>query len=91
MLIYTAGFSPRNKFWSYATPDFHEVPNLRVKQSLFLFFSLGNLYMDSRQSMSMMGPPGYPHMPPMSNAGPTMTGAIKWKHHHYVSLHELFF
>uniref|UniRef100_A0A4W5L167 Forkhead box J3 n=1 Tax=Hucho hucho TaxID=62062 RepID=A0A4W5L167_9TELE len=22
----------------------------------------GNLYMDSRQSMSMMGPPGYPHM-----------------------------
>ncbi|XP_044073628.1 forkhead box protein J3 isoform X2 [Siniperca chuatsi] len=34
----------------------------------------GNLYMDSRQSMSMMGPPGYPHMSPMSNAGPTMTG-----------------
>uniref|UniRef100_A0A665URH5 Forkhead box protein J3-like n=1 Tax=Echeneis naucrates TaxID=173247 RepID=A0A665URH5_ECHNA len=34
----------------------------------------GNLYMDSRQSMSMMGPPGYPHMPPMSSAGPTMTG-----------------
>ena len=24
--------------------------------------------MDSRQSMSMMGPPGYPHMPPMSSA-----------------------
>ncbi|XP_034545350.1 LOW QUALITY PROTEIN: forkhead box protein J3 [Notolabrus celidotus] len=34
----------------------------------------GNLYMDSRQSMSLMGPPGYPHMPPMSTAGPTMTG-----------------
>uniref|UniRef100_A0A672ZZN7 Forkhead box protein J3-like n=1 Tax=Sphaeramia orbicularis TaxID=375764 RepID=A0A672ZZN7_9TELE len=34
----------------------------------------GNLYMDSRQSMTMMGPPGYPHMPPMSSAGPTMTG-----------------
>lgn len=31
--------------------------------------------MDTRQSMSsMMGPPGYPHMPPMSSAGPTMTG-----------------
>ncbi|XP_070700668.1 forkhead box protein J3 [Pempheris klunzingeri] len=34
----------------------------------------GNLYMDSRQSMPMMGPPGYPHMPTMSSAGPTMTG-----------------
>uniref|UniRef100_A0A3Q4B897 Fork-head domain-containing protein n=1 Tax=Mola mola TaxID=94237 RepID=A0A3Q4B897_MOLML len=34
----------------------------------------GNLYMDSRQSMSMMGPPGYPHMPQMSSTGPTMTG-----------------
>ncbi|KAI1892537.1 hypothetical protein AGOR_G00134610 [Albula goreensis] len=35
----------------------------------------GNLYMDSRQNMPpMMGPPGYPHMPPMSSAGPTMTG-----------------
>lgn len=33
--------------------------------------------MDSRQSMSMMGPPGYPHMPPMSSAGPTMTGEDK--------------
>lgn len=30
--------------------------------------------MDSRQSMSMMGPPGYPHMPPMSTTGPTMPG-----------------
>ncbi|XP_054473212.1 forkhead box protein J3 isoform X1 [Anoplopoma fimbria] len=34
----------------------------------------GNLYMDTRQSMSMMGPPGYSHMPPMSSTGPTMTG-----------------
>ncbi|XP_066528359.1 forkhead box protein J3 [Hoplias malabaricus] len=35
----------------------------------------GNMYMDSRQSMSsMMGPPGYPHMPPMSSAGNAMTG-----------------
>ncbi|KAF7207982.1 forkhead box protein J3 [Nothobranchius furzeri] len=33
-----------------------------------------NLYMDSRQSMPMMGPPGYPHMPPMSSTGPAMTG-----------------
>ncbi|TNN66199.1 Forkhead box protein J3 [Liparis tanakae] len=31
----------------------------------------GNLYMDTRQSMSMMGPPGYPHM---SSTVPTMTG-----------------
>lgn len=36
---------------------------------------VGNLYMDSRQNMSsMMGPPGYPHMSPMSNAGSTVTG-----------------
>ena len=34
----------------------------------------GNLYMDSRQSMSMMGPPGYPHMTPMSSPGAAMTG-----------------
>ncbi|XP_033938670.1 forkhead box protein J3 isoform X2 [Pseudochaenichthys georgianus] len=34
----------------------------------------GNIYMDTRQSMSMMGPPGYPHMTPMSGTGPTMTG-----------------
>ncbi|XP_075881524.1 forkhead box protein J3 isoform X2 [Nelusetta ayraudi] len=34
----------------------------------------GNLYIDSRQGMSMMGPPGYPHMPPMNTTGPTMTG-----------------
>lgn len=35
----------------------------------------GNVYMDSRQSLSsLMGPPGYTHMPPMSSTGPTMTG-----------------
>lgn len=34
----------------------------------------GNLYIDTRQGMSMMGPPGYPHMPPMNATGPTMTG-----------------
>ncbi|XP_041860619.1 forkhead box protein J3-like isoform X2 [Melanotaenia boesemani] len=35
----------------------------------------GNMYMDSRQSISsLMGPPGYPHMPPMSNTAPNMTG-----------------
>ncbi|XP_056278443.1 forkhead box protein J3-like isoform X2 [Pseudoliparis swirei] len=37
--------------------------------------STGNMYIDSRQSISsLMGPPGYPHMPPMSNTAPTMTG-----------------
>ncbi|XP_061664497.1 forkhead box protein J3-like [Syngnathoides biaculeatus] len=35
----------------------------------------GNMYMDSRQNIpSLMGPPGYPHMPPISNTAPTMTG-----------------
>ncbi|KAM6925243.1 forkhead box protein J3-like isoform 2-T2 [Xenentodon cancila] len=35
----------------------------------------GTIYMDSRQSLSsLMGPPGYPHMPPMSNTAPNMTG-----------------
>ncbi|XP_032427782.1 forkhead box protein J3-like [Xiphophorus hellerii] len=35
----------------------------------------GNMYMDSRQNISsLMGPPGYPHMPPMSNTAPGMTG-----------------
>uniref|UniRef100_A0A3P9QI00 Forkhead box J3 n=1 Tax=Poecilia reticulata TaxID=8081 RepID=A0A3P9QI00_POERE len=35
----------------------------------------GNMYMDSRQNISsLMGPPGYPHMPPMSNTAPSMTG-----------------
>ncbi|CAG6021272.1 unnamed protein product [Menidia menidia] len=34
----------------------------------------GNMYMDSRQNISsLMGPPGYPHMPPMSNTPPNMT------------------
>ncbi|KAJ8400710.1 hypothetical protein AAFF_G00394790 [Aldrovandia affinis] len=37
--------------------------------------STGNLYMDSRQNMPpMMGPPVYPHLSPLSSAGPTMTG-----------------
>ncbi|KAK6472418.1 forkhead box protein J3 [Huso huso] len=36
----------------------------------------GNIYIDSRQSLptSMMGPPGYPHIPPLNSAGQTMTG-----------------
>ncbi|XP_039611763.1 forkhead box protein J3 isoform X2 [Polypterus senegalus] len=36
----------------------------------------GNMYIDTRQNLHapMMGPPGYPHMPPMSSAGPAMTG-----------------
>ncbi|KAM8862421.1 forkhead box protein J3-like isoform 2-T5 [Spinachia spinachia] len=39
--------------------------------------STGNLYIDSRQSISsLMGPPGYPHMPPMSNTAPSMTGHL---------------
>ncbi|KAM3616954.1 uncharacterized protein V6R79_000275 [Siganus canaliculatus] len=39
--------------------------------------STGNMYMDSRQSISsLMGPPGYPHMPPMSSTAPTMTGHL---------------
>ncbi|KAL6119867.1 foxj3 [Pungitius sinensis] len=39
--------------------------------------STGNLYIDSRQSISsLMGPPGYPHMPPMSNTAPAMTGHL---------------
>ncbi|XP_019743526.1 forkhead box protein J3-like [Hippocampus comes] len=34
----------------------------------------GNMYMDSRQNVpSLMGPPGYPHMPPISSTAPTMT------------------
>ncbi|XP_061759789.1 forkhead box protein J3-like [Nerophis ophidion] len=34
----------------------------------------GNMYMDSRQNIpSLMGPPGYPHMPPISNTAPAMT------------------
>ncbi|XP_077442062.1 forkhead box protein J3-like isoform X2 [Vanacampus margaritifer] len=34
----------------------------------------GNMYMDSRQNIpSLMGPPGYPHMPPISSTAPTMT------------------
>lgn len=31
--------------------------------------------MDSRQNMSsLMGPPGYPHLPPMSSTAPSLTG-----------------
>ncbi|XP_026131403.1 forkhead box protein J3-like isoform X1 [Carassius auratus] len=49
----------------------HPKPNTHINTVCFS----GNMYMDSRQSLSsMMGPPGYPHMPPMSSAGPTMTG-----------------
>ncbi|XP_043531607.1 forkhead box protein J3 isoform X6 [Chiloscyllium plagiosum] len=35
----------------------------------------GSLYIDSRQNLpaSMMGPPGYPHLPPLSTPGPAMT------------------
>ncbi|XP_048417192.1 forkhead box protein J3 isoform X9 [Stegostoma tigrinum] len=38
--------------------------------------STGSLYIDSRQNLpaSMMGPPGYPHLPPLSTPGPAMTG-----------------
>ncbi|XP_060912576.1 forkhead box protein J3-like isoform X2 [Labrus mixtus] len=39
--------------------------------------SMGNMYMDSRQSISsLMGPPGYPHMPPISNTAPNITGHL---------------
>nr|XP_033777218.1 forkhead box protein J3 isoform X2 [Geotrypetes seraphini] len=37
----------------------------------------GNLYIDSRQNLSpsMMGPPGYPHIPPqLGTPGPTISG-----------------
>ncbi|KAM9342680.1 forkhead box protein J3-like [Pholidichthys leucotaenia] len=52
--------------------------------------STGNMYMDSRQNISsLMGPPGYPHMPPMSNTAPTMTGdatiALLTGHHGQMS------
>ncbi|XP_039903395.1 forkhead box protein J3-like isoform X2 [Simochromis diagramma] len=52
--------------------------------------STGNMYMDSRQNLSsLMGPPGYPHMPPMSNTAPTMTGdspiALLTGHHSQLS------
>ncbi|KAM7412172.1 hypothetical protein PAMA_021905 [Pampus argenteus] len=52
--------------------------------------STGNMYMDSRQNISsLMGPPGYPHMPPMNNTTPTMTGdssiALLTAHHSQLS------
>ncbi|CAL8251387.1 unnamed protein product [Arctogadus glacialis] len=37
--------------------------------------SSGNMYMDSRQSISaMMTPPGYPHLPHLAQTGPPTTG-----------------
>ncbi|XP_068096646.1 forkhead box protein J3 isoform X2 [Hyperolius riggenbachi] len=40
--------------------------------------STGNVYLDSRQNVnvptSMMGPPNYPHMPPMSTTGSGLSG-----------------
>ncbi|XP_008273976.1 forkhead box protein J3 [Stegastes partitus] len=52
--------------------------------------STGNMYMDSRQNISsLMGPPGYPHMPPMSSTTPAMTGdssiALLTGHHSQLS------
>uniref|UniRef100_A0A8C2WZT6 Uncharacterized protein n=1 Tax=Cyclopterus lumpus TaxID=8103 RepID=A0A8C2WZT6_CYCLU len=47
----------------------------QVSHCPFVCSPTGNMYIDSRQSISsLMGPPGYPHMPPMSNTAPTMTG-----------------
>uniref|UniRef100_A0A3Q2YFB5 Forkhead box J3 n=1 Tax=Hippocampus comes TaxID=109280 RepID=A0A3Q2YFB5_HIPCM len=41
----------------------------------------GNMYMDSRQNVpSLMGPPGYPHMPPISSTAPTMTQQQRRQH-----------
>lgn len=49
--------------------------NLTVSHCPFVCSPTGNMYIDSRQSISsLMGPPGYPHMPPMSNTAPAMTG-----------------
>uniref|UniRef100_A0A673AUK9 Forkhead box J3 n=1 Tax=Sphaeramia orbicularis TaxID=375764 RepID=A0A673AUK9_9TELE len=44
----------------------------------FVCSPTGNMYMDTRQNISsLMGPPGgYPHMPPMSNTAPSMTGEV---------------
>ncbi|XP_033825500.1 forkhead box protein J3-like [Periophthalmus magnuspinnatus] len=36
--------------------------------------STGSLYMDSRQNMSLMGPPGYSHLPPINSTAPSLTG-----------------
>uniref|UniRef100_A0A3B4A953 Forkhead box J3 n=1 Tax=Periophthalmus magnuspinnatus TaxID=409849 RepID=A0A3B4A953_9GOBI len=33
-----------------------------------------HLYMDSRQNMSLMGPPGYSHLPPINSTAPSLTG-----------------
>lgn len=49
--------------------------NLTVSHCPFVCSPTGNMYLDSRQNISsLMGPPGYSHMPPMSNTAPTMTG-----------------
>lgn len=49
--------------------------NLTVSHCPFVCSPTGNMYMDSRQNISsLMGPPGYPHMPPLSSTAPTMTG-----------------
>lgn len=49
--------------------------NPTVSHCPFVCSPTGNMYMDSRQSISsLMGPPGYPHMPPMSSTAPAMTG-----------------
>ncbi|XP_037540855.1 forkhead box protein J3 [Nematolebias whitei] len=43
----------------------------------------GNMYMDSRQNISpLMGPPGYPHIPPISTTVPNMTGHHNQLNHH---------
>uniref|UniRef100_A0A7N8X0N0 Forkhead box protein J3-like n=1 Tax=Mastacembelus armatus TaxID=205130 RepID=A0A7N8X0N0_9TELE len=53
----------------------HRAMHPKFVIALLSFPPTGNMYMDSRQNMSsLMGPPGYPHMPPMSNTAPTMTG-----------------
>ncbi|KAK7896680.1 hypothetical protein WMY93_022005 [Mugilogobius chulae] len=36
--------------------------------------STGSLYMDSRQNMSLMGPPAYSHLPPINSTAPSLTG-----------------
>uniref|UniRef100_A0A3Q3ARJ3 Forkhead box J3 n=1 Tax=Kryptolebias marmoratus TaxID=37003 RepID=A0A3Q3ARJ3_KRYMA len=49
----------------------------------FLCSLAGNMYMDSRQNISpLMGPPGYPHMPPLSSTAPNMTGHHSQLNHH---------
>uniref|UniRef100_A0A3Q2DT75 Forkhead box J3 n=1 Tax=Cyprinodon variegatus TaxID=28743 RepID=A0A3Q2DT75_CYPVA len=55
--------------------------NPTVSHCPFICSLTVNMYMDSRQNISsLMVPPGYPHMPPMSNTAPSMTG-----HHRQLS------